>query len=264
MYSSVKAMGTNLENKYKGSTTKIHWMSIKSGQVNKVPSELATLDIVYQKMGRLSSGSVVLHCRPNMLLSFDYLNRVRMNTMRGFQVFFPIPFLEFRLGTTVYDKQALEVRKESGYFDVHHFDHFSFYWSDYSMARHGIEAMVPVAGSDRDLTKEIYYDSHFDVYQMFLDYNLLPTGSGDHGLGTTSGPRLHIMRSVEPELKLKFWKSNCDANEGNKFSQTNCWNRYSAALGSKSRLASIITEHEQEPEAEEEEAKPGVVDQGSD
>lgn len=70
-----------------------------------------------------------------MEIRSEYLNRVRMNTIAGWQVFFPIPFIQYhpavvppKDGTT---HDTTEIIKDNGHFDAHLFDHFAFYNSDY-------------------------------------------------------------------------------------------------------------------------------------
>ena len=111
-------------------------------------------------------------------LNAEFLNRVRMNTIQGWQVFFPIGFMEYKPNLVYKEKpypKSVEVKKDLGHFDKRSFDHASFYLSDYAAARVKIQDDVPVSltGNSKIIPK-------YDIYDMFLK------------------TELHVFRAVEP------------------------------------------------------------------
>lgn len=66
-------------------------------------------------------------------ISQEFLNRVRMNTILNYQVFSPIPFVEY--DPKVYgrdESKDFEINKSTGYFDGDSFNFLSFYVGDYT------------------------------------------------------------------------------------------------------------------------------------
>lgn len=68
-----------------------------------------------------------------MTFKADFLNRVRMNTVQGFQIFSPIGFMMYSCEVTKLCKEcdSCDVSQASGYFDKFNFDVLAFYSGDY-------------------------------------------------------------------------------------------------------------------------------------
>ncbi|XP_046388565.1 chondroitin sulfate synthase 2 [Ischnura elegans] len=168
----------------------IAWVSLKSPTGGVRVPEFAIVDMAIKK---LIPDSLVFYTRPNAVLHLDFLNRVRMNTIIGWQVFSPIPFAEYHpevvyTGPDLVNRPVeLEVNKSYGHFDSLDVDHLSFYAKDYLAARKKIEDVVPLARNDRDVAR-----GHGTPTKDF---------SSVYSLFVKASP-LHVLRGVEPSLRL--------------------------------------------------------------
>lgn len=241
-YLKIKSEATQMQSKYKNSGARIAWIQITSAKENRVPSELAYMDLIAKRLSQTFSDALLLHCRPNMILSVDYLNRVRLNTIQSHQVFFPIPFVEYRIKRPNPSK-VLIVRKDSGYFESTNYDFNSFYLSDYLKARKAIQRTVPIVRNEYFLKRDIYYGSGVDFHHLFVQYNQI-------WLKNKGNTKLFIMRSIEPELKVKATALdyNCLAFESNIFTIENCRKRNVFGLGTRPQLAALVMNESRESE----------------
>jgi len=90
----------------------------------------------FGQRGLLKGTTVVVFLEPNLQLGDDFLNRVRMNTIPGNQVFSPIPFQEYHPHLTKFkaplqSTAPVALNKEHGYFNSKEFRIISFYYADY-------------------------------------------------------------------------------------------------------------------------------------
>lgn len=91
---------------------------------------LAVTDLALRKIGL---DSLVLLFSNLVTFKNDFLNRVRMNTIQGFQIFSPIGFMQFPCKETGLCSicENCDVSQSSGYFDQKNYDVISFYSRDY-------------------------------------------------------------------------------------------------------------------------------------
>lgn len=91
---------------------------------------LAATDLALRKIGL---DSLVLLFSNGVNFKNDFLNRVRMNTIQGFQVYSPIGFMQYpcKFTTMCNACETCDVSQSSGYFDRHNYDVISFYSRDY-------------------------------------------------------------------------------------------------------------------------------------
>ena len=96
-----------------------------------------TFDILdYLGKRVIGFNALVLVLKPSINIKDDFLNRVRMNTIFNFQVYSPIPFVEY-IPIVAYYKAEYSIPKElpinklNGYFDSSEIDTISFYYGDY-------------------------------------------------------------------------------------------------------------------------------------
>jgi hypothetical protein len=95
----------------------------------------------------------------------------------------------------------------------------------FSSARKQIEDIVPIIRSDRDI--------HSLVIIKYYSQSSPPSL---YGMFTSSG-NLHILRAVEPGLRLHYRERNCqDSNR-------QCMDIRAFNLGSKSQLAQLILDY---------------------
>jgi chondroitin polymerizing factor len=91
---------------------------------------LAATDLALRKIGL---ESLVLLFSNVVNFKNDFLNRVRMNTIQGFQVYSPIGFTQYPCKFTGLCNvcESCDVSQSGGYFDRHNYDVISFYSRDY-------------------------------------------------------------------------------------------------------------------------------------
>ncbi|XP_071454752.1 chondroitin sulfate synthase 2 [Hetaerina americana] len=168
----------------------IAWVSLKSPTGGLRVPEFAILDMAVKKV---MPDSLLLYTRPNAILHLDFMNRVRMNTILGWQVFSPIPFAEYHpevvyTGPDLINRPVeLDVNKSYGHFDSFDVEHLSFYAKDYLTARKKIEDEVPLVRNDKDVSRGhgMTTKDYPSLYSMFV-----------------KASQLHMLRGVEPSLRL--------------------------------------------------------------
>ncbi|GIY99687.1 chondroitin sulfate synthase 2 [Caerostris extrusa] len=222
VFGPVKDLVNSLVNKYRSNGAKIAWFSVKT--IGKMPPYFAIIDLISRK---LSSESLLLLCHVGMEVRPDYINRVRMNTILKTQVFFPIPFRQYHPSLaynhiTVPDN--VEVKKDLGHFDTDSFEHASFYLADYLAARKQLESTISMIKLDKDLKNEYLYSIHFDLFEIFLQ------------------SKLHVMRAVEPDLRIRFKFDLCDL-ESSVTTYQECLHNREQNLGTKSQMAAEVLSH---------------------
>ena len=242
-FSSIKSMILSAQSKYKASSFKIFLLNVESGQGSKIPNEIGLIDLIWKKYFNLVSKSIIMNSKINCLMNLEFLNRVQINTIKGHQVFFPIPFLEYKLrpndGQSSSNYLGFDIKKSNGRFNEKDFRFYSFYFDDYWKARQMIQDQFPIVNTLSDLKKDMWYDSSFDIFQLFLSYNC-------HNYKF----KLNILRAVEPELKLRYFEFNCEEQESNLFSIQTC-NESFFSFGSASQLAQLILDYKKSKNNEE-------------
>lgn len=220
-FKSLKNLIHSYNNKYEVDGAKLSWTAVKTQGL--AISDIAILDFVAKKFPQ---DTLILVARPGMEIRMDYLNRVRMNTISGWQVFFPIPFTGYHPEIVYQDKArptTLELNKNYGHFDEHSTSHFSFYNSDYQMARKLIEGEVPLVKTEWDLKRDNSRAMNHSVFSMFLN--------AEH---------LHVLRGVEPALRLRFRETKCNEDMGGPESYQQCLLHAAEGIASRSQLATYI------------------------
>ncbi|KAL5007042.1 hypothetical protein ScPMuIL_015848 [Solemya velum] len=195
------------QNKHINQTGKISWQAFEFHE--PYVSDFVLMDLLtrnYKQSSLLLIGSV------GMELTIDFLNRVRMNTIINWQVFFPISFWQFK-PNLVYQKfpypSQVELGAKYGFFNKHSFQHCSFYVSDYLEAR---KRLSP-------------YDAmQSDLFHMFLRYE-----------------KLNVFRAAEPSLRHKWKDVVCDPLAPETVYH-NCLAHNSEGLASRSQLATLLFE----------------------
>lgn len=178
---------------------------------------LSDITVVDRLQGEFKIDALILMTTVNMEMSPDltnnYFNRVRMNTIKGKQVFFPMGFWQYR-PNLMYNKKpfpaSVEIGQRLGQYSTRSAEHASFYLSDYRTARKVLS------------TKTV------DIFSMFVTYK-----------------NFHVFRAVEPNLKLKWMNLTCDPRvAAEKYQQ--CITRNIEGLASQHHLALLIYEQRNE------------------
>uniref|UniRef100_A0A915K9S1 Hexosyltransferase n=1 Tax=Romanomermis culicivorax TaxID=13658 RepID=A0A915K9S1_ROMCU len=157
-----------------------------------------TLELVYNNLN-LSDNELCLIVNSEVQFDQELLNRVRLNTLPDFQIFCPIPFVNFKFrgnNTVIAAKQYAKISKYSGRFDAQQFFICSFYWSDFKR----IWLNFMQISNSRSLR---------DVLDLFLLYS----------------PKTKILRYAEPSLISDFTIRDCSQKEFDEYEFESC--RYS-------------------------------------
>jgi Chondroitin N-acetylgalactosaminyltransferase len=206
MFVELKTLALDLSEKFKSDNSRIAWVSIRLPPEFVDPSPslddvaltsvygateilgLAVTDLALRKIGL---ESLVMVCSNSMTFKADFLNRVRMNTIQGFQVFSPIGFMMYPCRFTGLCKECstCDVGQSSGYFDRKNYDVVSFYSRDYVDARKRMESEIPIVHNDHDIVGLMNRTSasmNVRIVDLFLQPDM----------------PVHVLRAVEPNLRL--------------------------------------------------------------
>ncbi|RUS82928.1 hypothetical protein EGW08_009312, partial [Elysia chlorotica] len=157
--------------------------------------------------------ALILTCTMGMQLNQEMLNRVRINTVEGWQVFFPVGFWQFK-PNLIYDKKPypteIEFNSKAGHYDVLSYEHGSFYNSDYKAARRSLTASQL---------------ANCDVYEMFV-----------------KNGNIHLFRAVEPEFKHFYMQLECMPGTPVALHER-CMERKSLNLATRAQLAKRIFQY---------------------
>lgn len=222
VYSVAKNMMGFYDGKYKNAS-KMAWLAV---QHNK-PNIFYIMDTLAKKF---SKESLFFLCTLGMELSTELLNRVRMNTILNWQVFFPIAFWQYK-PNLIYDEKPypteIEVSSKSGRFDPNDYSHASFYSADYLYARRQMLSTDP--------------SSNVELIEMFLRYHTL-----------------HVFRGAEPALKHRFKLRQCVKPKyqsdmlgplGRMYER--CLISRAECLASRSQLAMLLFTHQRKLDEEQ-------------
>ncbi|KAK6627535.1 hypothetical protein RUM44_010013 [Polyplax serrata] len=285
IFGDVKAQAIKYSEKFKKEGNKISWLSIKLPNeyispplikteerrvaLNNGILTVAIFDLVIKKF---SLDNLILYCSSNMEIRQDYLNRVRMNTIKDSQVFSPIPFSEFHPSVVYSDElirpKEMDINKNYGHYDTLNNDHISFYVKDYREARKKIEHVIPTVVDDKGLAQLPYLLSkEFNKNRdQNLDFLLGQNFAGSQvaedsfikalvkiSLHSVYGlffnlENINILRAVEPGLRLRHVEVDCkkithpdDLLKSKLFQQ--CIEKRNFNTGMRSQLGGFILDH---------------------
>ena len=169
----LKKIGSHLE---ENQNKIVPWMSVKTDNFNFIK----IVDVI-GKTKRFNENSLFFMNSAAVRLTGEYLNRCRMNAIRNWQVFFPIPFAAYN-PDLIYDKnkneyppEEIEIKAAAGHFDIYDYDNSCFYFDDYSKAR-----------------AKLRTDYKLDMYGMFIEKS-----------------DVHVFRAVEASLKRTWILKEC-------------------------------------------------------
>jgi len=215
IFAEEKKILTSYEAKYKkvGAEKLVPWISIKT----ELPSQLKIMDIESKKKYRFDD--LLLVTNPSSNLNVDFLNRCRMNTIKGWQAFFPIPFSQYNpeiLYKNTVKPDHIDIKANAGHFDIYSFDEVCMYQEDYHNARELLAASI-VAKDTKQTTNEA--SDTMDVYDLLIKYS-----------------QLHVFRAVEPHLLRRYSHRTCDQRSGDEI-YNRCIRSNAEGLASRSQLA---------------------------
>ncbi|XP_037075506.1 chondroitin sulfate synthase 2-like [Pollicipes pollicipes] len=198
------------------------WMTVKE---TKAPSQFFIMDAVSKKVS--SKALILLFNEPALEYDSELFNRARMQTIRGWEIFCPIPWVEYH-PDLIYNDGArgdkLEIHKNYGHFDGDFYGILSFYMDDYLTMREKTLSDIPRFHSSSPAADQP--DLHpYDLYGAFLRH---------------SG--LHAHRAVDPSFRLYYFTRTCPASP-RVFHQRACVNSLLAGIGSQHQLAEVLEEY---------------------
>ncbi|XP_055911930.1 chondroitin sulfate glucuronyltransferase [Eupeodes corollae] len=202
-FRNIKSLALNLSTKYKTDGSRIVWVSIRLPAIfsdvsmpedimlNSIyaRNEILSLAVADLALPKIGLESLVLMASTSNTFKADFLNRVRMNTIQGFQVYSPIGFMMYPCKFAHFCKECetCDVSQSAGYFDRWNYDVISFYSKDYVEARKKLQDTVPIVHNDNDI--ELLLNRADKTINTILDIFVgaqLP---------------IHILRGVEPNLR---------------------------------------------------------------
>lgn len=150
-FGTLKTAALNLTDAYRAQASRVAWVSIRlpaavadNGNAGDAAAAaqlssawgrderlgLAVADLALRKIGLKS---LVLLGAVGMSFRAEFLNRVRMHTIEGFQVFAPLAFRQFPCAWALLCKECdtCDVSGQTGYFDRGNSDVVAFYSQDY-------------------------------------------------------------------------------------------------------------------------------------
>lgn len=215
---NLKALAQTLNAQYKKMGSKISIITYKFSGSNRSALDFAAVDLISSKM---EPGALFFLCSPFTEIYPDVLNRVRINTISGWQLFSPIPFAEYNPDVSFpgsSKSEALNISTNQGFYDLHETQHISFYMADYLSARKAFESEQPLVKSDHDLQGE-FSSPYETILSMF-----------------TRMHQLHILRAVEPHLRIRYHERKCETRR--------CLQSFLLSQGTRSQLAQFALDRE--------------------
>ncbi|KAG7201076.1 hypothetical protein KM043_017619 [Ampulex compressa] len=229
----IKKQALMLTARYKKIQSKVTWLSIR------LPANITSVDLeptlkiaVTDLCARKFSPHSLLHfLETRTRLRMEYLNRVRMNTINQYQIYSPIPFVEFHpdiIYTNIVHNEELDVSRNYGRYDEQNYNNIAFYVRDYITMRRTVEASLPMAHTDKDIPSLLTLSQALplrSVLEMFLSFS-----------------ELHVLRAAEPALKIRYKLQQC-SKECNKEIYEACIKSKSVHLGRRGQLAKLLLEY---------------------
>jgi hypothetical protein len=188
------------------------------------------LSIVEQITHNISSDGLILLGSPCMQIKAEFLNRVCLNTIKGAQVFFPVPFSEYAPKIVYPPNKTLddeiEINKFYGYFNSYSFGFASFYNQDFQTSRKNFLFAKATAHDGQPILTNINLSDHVtDLYDLFT--------------ATTTSSSVHVLRATDQALKCR-WRldERCSSYEKiDNGEKERCLRQRETSLGTKSQLA---------------------------
>ena len=174
---------------------------------------------------RLTADDLILIVSPCVEMQTEFLNRVRLNTVKGHQVFFPIPFNEYT-PNIVYSirpyPDEIEINKNYGYFNIYSYEFVSFYNSDYSHVKAKYLEEYSILNSNT--TSNLLLT---DLYQLF-----------------SIDKKINLLRATDQSLKCRSHLiDNCTLRQGDNNEIQRCLKQRETSLGTKAQLAMHLMKH---------------------
>lgn len=130
-YANLKTLADKLNGQHKKQGTKINILSHQGNSISPSHLDFVASDLLSAKLG---PDQLIFLCNPFTELYPDVLNRVRINTISGWQLFNPVPFSEYNPDVSYFGlpkSEVFDVSTNQGFYDIYDSQHVSFYVADY-------------------------------------------------------------------------------------------------------------------------------------
>lgn len=223
-YGRVMSMGLSLKTKYPNIKLLLSTIPREPNESYSTSTDLGLLMILRKRFTSTLTNSIVVILSSNTLITSDYLSRIQLNTIKDHQVYFPIAFQEYNLrpGSSGLS-DSWRINKDNGLFNWFDYRHASFYLDDFEKA---FKAVFPPS-SLSSLSTVNQQLINYDILEVFLQSNC------------QSSKSIHILRSIEPELKLRYRQEKCDL-DADKYTKNWCNKTLIYSLGNKAQMANLI------------------------
>jgi hypothetical protein len=228
----VKKLITDLEKKYSSLTTsssRILQADISISNytlyLNENYRQVQTMEMLTSK---LSPDALIFLTPPGVEFQLEFLNRVRLNTIKSHQVFVPIAFYQYN-PNIIYEKkpfpEEIDINKNVGYFNIYSYDFVTFYNHDYINTRNSfIENVLGFKNKTKIPASFSLADYVDDLYELFV-----------------SNEALHVIRATDAALKYRWHLvDNCEQKYyyvNNSDSYERCLMQLERSLGNRAQLA---------------------------
>ncbi|KAI1725331.1 chondroitin n-acetylgalactosaminyltransferase domain-containing protein [Ditylenchus destructor] len=243
-----------LKQRCKGWHTEIALLLVKPN--NGLSIEITALDEAIDHFGQQT---IYVLLSPYADYQREFLDRLRINTIRNYQVFFPIPFSEFNpivknAGTILNhgkDDEADSFRERNQQKSA------TFLQEDLKKRIHIVNSHLAEANSAKQQplvvhkTNGLFDSDDFKAVSIYgIDYvtarsNALQnhnTNSVDLIALFLEKSKVHILRAIEPSLRVRYHQRECNTEEGFLSIEelARCHQSQRLTLGNKGQLASLI------------------------
>lgn len=274
-FKTLKKLALDLSTKYKTDGSRIAWVSIRLPEQLSAPikpddwllhasmygnQQLLSLAVADLALPKLGLESLVLLAPPGMLFRTDFLNRVRMNTIQGFQVYAPIGFQLYPCNWAHFCKECdtCDISQSSGYFDRQNHDVIAFYSRDYvqgkkstllqSMPSTNLGLFSVAARKILDPLGLPIMRSDLDIEQLLLQAPQRPAGvESILDMFVAAQHTVHILRAVEPHLRFGLAVRSHLARGGSlppTLSTDGCGRQQCIHLASRKQIGDAIIRYE--------------------
>ncbi|KAK6024540.1 chondroitin N-acetylgalactosaminyltransferase, partial [Ostertagia ostertagi] len=175
-------------------------LQLQDSSGEKAPREVKSADVrggsaaLDEAIDRYGSGSIFLLLSPHADVQKEFLDRARINTIKHYQVFFPIPFVEYHPTISGMDVDENEVSC---------FLNFSLSWGYFTqwtmvVSIRSIFLAWLSMGSDYVVMRPKLAGKRLDLITAFMNQD-----------------EVHILRAVEPTLRIRICdiiKKSCDSD----------------------------------------------------
>jgi len=214
---------TELEKKYSSITTSSSRITQTNMPVKDVTLyysegylQLSAVELLSPK---LAPDTLIMVAPPGIDFQSEFLNRVRLNTIKANQIFFPVAFYQYNpviINESPKQPDEIEINKNVGYFNIYSYEFASFYIKDFITTRadymknHGIKSQQIA-------------DSVLDLYELFV-----------------ANKNLHLLRAPDQALKCRWMLiRNCEKRR-NADEINRCQLQIEHGLGNRAQLAMYL------------------------